>query len=183
MKKNTWSEFYKDRVNTDYQKYFEKNYQPFLDAILAEKPEEIIDVGCGIGSVSKYLNTKDILCAGFDQDPEMLKLTLKNNKWISEDFGYWVQDLFTIPNPIDDVLCITHGLLEHFNDDDIKKAIDIIPYSVHYVPLDKWSTQSFGDERLLPLDYWLELVKPEKHGLFNKGKDLWFFTDKRKYGK
>lgn len=71
-------------------------------------------------------------------------------------------------------LKVTHGVLEHFSDHQIIDIIERCSNSVHYVPLDKWITPSFGDERLLPYQYWIDLVTPKSYILFNDDKDLAF---------
>lgn len=51
-----WHTFYEKRVNSSYQEYFEKRYNPVLDLIsilLPEHNNNIIEIGCGIGSISK----------------------------------------------------------------------------------------------------------------------------------
>ena len=51
---------------------------------------------------------------------------------------------------------------------------EMFPNSIHYVPLDKYEKPSFGDERLLPYKYWLDLVTPKCWMLFNDDHDLMF---------
>ena len=57
-----WYTFYEKRVNSTYQEYFEKRYNPVLDLIsilLPEHNNNIVEIGCGIGSISKtFLNNK-----------------------------------------------------------------------------------------------------------------------------
>ena len=48
------------------------------------------------------------------------------------------------------------------------------PNSIHYVPLDKYEVPSYGDERLLPYEFWLDMLKPKEWALFNDGHDLTF---------
>ena len=50
--KDKWYEFYKDRVNSGYQAYFEKRYNPFLYLVMSDN-RHVVDAGAGIGSVSK----------------------------------------------------------------------------------------------------------------------------------
>ena len=71
-------------------------------------------------------------------------------------------------------LKVTHGVLEHFSDSQIQNICERCGNSIHYVPLDKYKTPSFGDERLLPYEYWLELTTPVSWMLFNDDHDLMF---------
>lgn len=179
-KQQTWYDFYKDRVNSSYQDKFEKKYKPFLDKIISLGVTNIIDMGCGIGSVSKALHKRGIECLLIDKDEDMIHLSIENNsEWITLD-NILVRNLAKINYPaFENDFCITHGVLEHYQDTAIWRFIDLMPYSIHYVPLDKWITPSFGDERLLSKEHWIDLVEPKEWGTFNDEKDLWFLIDKR----
>lgn len=78
---------------------------------------------------------------------------------------------------------VTHGVLEHFSDTDITRIVstynnDKVLFQAHYVPTCQYASPSFGDERLLPIDYWITLVKPDYYLLDNNGKDLYMFKTK-----
>ena len=81
-------------------------------------------------------------------------------------------DLLT--GPVVTNFTITHGVLEHFNDEQIQGVLERYPNSIHYVPLQGYSKQSFGDERLLPKEHWIETFKLKEYDTFNKGLDLYF---------
>ena len=55
---------------------------------------------------------------------------------------------------------------------------DKVLFQAHYVPTSQYTSPSFGDERLLPTDYWITLVKPDYYLLDNNGKDLYMFKTK-----
>lgn len=76
-------------------------------------------------------------------------------------------------------LTITHGVLEHLTDGGIQAAINFYfplngTHQLHYVPLEGYKTPSYGDERLLPLSYWKDMLKFTKYTVVNN-KDLYFF--------
>lgn len=172
-----WDSFYNSRINSSYQDHFERKYAVFLAMLLNAhdnyNPDEyILEAGCGIGSVSKFLAKYTIKSSGFDLCSNMVQYSRKNNQITHKAFAFWEADLFNY----NDVsrLTVTHGVLEHFSDDKILEIIKIYPNSVHYVPLDKYIIPSFGDERLLPVEHWLDLVKPVEYKVFNNGLDLAF---------
>lgn len=177
---NPWAEFYRKRINSGYQDYFDKRYKPLIDIIKNQKPFAIREEGVGIGSVSKSIskNTVDNLhCFGFDNDLEMIDLCRKNNPAMEVFYDSIliagsVEHRFQ-PRP--DVV-VTHGVLEHFEDDYISMIFERYrregSKNIHYVPTDGYDTPSFGDERLLPTQYWLDNFKPKDHLVFNDGKDL-----------
>lgn len=168
---NNWLSFYKDRINSSYQEYFEERYKPFLDYIKSQNKNHIQELGCGIGSISKALRKQGFTCEGIDLSHNMVNLANKN---IGEEI-FKQGDLLKLNfNCLSNTLSVSHGVLEHFSDKDIIKITNKALGSIHYVPLDKYVTPSFGDERLLPYEYWLELVKPQDYFLFNDEKDLCF---------
>lgn len=170
-----WYEFYKDRVNTDYQTYFEKRYKPMIDTLLFMKGDVIREEGIGIGSITKALiysgSSKAIY--GFDYSEKMLELCMEN----TYNGVMLYEDNILEPKQIIhyDIAC-THGVLEHFDDIQIQTIIARYNYDkksfIHYVPTDKYLCGTFGDERLLSLKYWLNLVKPTDYILFNDNYDL-----------
>lgn len=170
MKKD-WYTFYKDRVNSTYQDYFEERYDPFLKRIksLLTDKREIYELGCGIGSISKALSKDGISFAGIDKDPYMVRLANTN----TNSKNFYSENILDTVLPYG-TLKVTHGVLEHFEDAAIKYITNRCPNSIHYVPLDKYEKPSFGDERLLSVEYWLELVKPKAYELFNEDYDLMF---------
>tara|TARA_R110002073_G_scaffold3315_1_gene22320 strand:+ start:44 stop:565 length:522 start_codon:yes stop_codon:yes gene_type:complete len=169
-----WNEFYRKRINSSYQDYFEKRYKPFLRAVIRQTTLDIvIDAGCGIGSVSKYLMKHGVPTFGYDLSEDMVELSRLN----VPNGTFSVGDLVKSST---DNLVVTHGVLEHFDDDTIKTIIDNHPNSVHYVPLAGYKTPSFGDERLLPKEYWLDNYGAAEYGVFNNGLDLHFTIKTRK---
>ena len=166
---NNWYSFYKDRINSTYQNYFEERYAPFLEFIRKQNNFDIVELGCGIGSVSKYLSKRGFKCSGFDLCPDMVNLANLNTGL----------DTFYIGNILNEKcksgsLGVSHGVLEHFKTKDILQVVYSFPESIHYIPLDKYEIPSFGNERLLPYEFWLKLVQPKEWFLFNEDKDLCF---------
>lgn len=176
--KNNWKGFYEARINSGYQDYFNQRYAPMINIIKHMKPGFVKEEGIGIGSISKSLKDTDIICFGFDNSFDMLALCQKNNPKIQvyDDCILDPKVKFDRDECLNQVI-VTHGVLEHFSDEQIKeisyrqrlcKPLGI----VHYVPLDKYKEPSFGDERLLPYQHWLNLIKPKDYVLFNDDHDL-----------
>jgi hypothetical protein len=66
----------------------------------------------------------------------------------------------------------SHGLLEHFSDEQAAAIVDRHRafYQVHYIP-GLYESQSYGDERLLPLEHWRKVLRPSRAYTFNEGLD------------
>ena len=120
----------------------------------------------------------------------MLELCCKNTLSISTDNYLGKVPLFYVKENIcepkffeSSTVVVTHGVLEHFSDVDITRIMstynnDKVLFQAHYVPTSQYTSPSFGDERLLPTDYWITLVKPDYYLLDNNGKDLYMFKTK-----
>ncbi len=172
---NEWYNFYKKRINSGYQRYFEFKYHPFLSLILEQKPKQIYETGCGIGSVSKFIKQYNIGCLGFDIDKDVVDLANENLGTIT----FFQGDIFDYnlsPMKSNPILPVSHGVLEHFTDEQILKVLELYPYSIHYVPLEGYKTPSYGDERLLSKKFWDDLCQPEVSFTFNNGLDLAFMV-------
>lgn len=197
---NEWSEYYLLRVNNqNYFQHFSQKYGINIYNCIKRfhksfsKNTIIIEEGCGIGNVTKYLvnffpTNQYILC---DNDDEMLELAKQNlkNQINCSNITFLQKDILSsniiASNPKDDVLVITHGVLEHFGNlqlIDILKTVYTNKFSqLHYVPLEGYLTPSFGDERLLPKTLWrtlcLTIFNNVKDLCINK-QDLYFYIDK-----
>lgn len=178
---------------------------------LSNKATPIIlkEEGCGIGTISLAISdTEDKLIGSLglknssdtkevskvilsDINTSMLKLCYKNtNPIFSGSYLGQVPFFYTKENICEPkffesrTLVVTHGVLEHFSDENIIKIIstyndDNVLFQAHYVPTDKYEKQSFGDERLLPVETWITLVNPDYYILDNEGTDLYMFKRKK----
>lgn len=166
-----WSNFYQSRINSTYQDYFEKKYQPLLD--LVKNFNTVREEGIGIGSISKFLQKQNITCSGFDLCPEMVGLCKKNNP----NLNVYVGDMFKSVHEKVDIV-VSHGVLEHFSDEDIQKILNRYRWTnqpnAHYVPLDGYKIPSFGDERLLSWKHWVRTFNPTSYEVVDN-KDLYLY--------
>lgn len=162
-----WNTFYNKRVNSTYQLYFEKRYKVFLEAIVKAQPTIIIEAGCGIASISKYFTRFGISCEGFDNNLDMVKLSRVN----CPEGQFHEGNIFDYKS---EHLVITHGVLEHFDNNQIRTILKQLPNSIHYVPLAKYSKPSYGDERLMSESFWTSNFEIKETKVFNGGYDLHF---------
>lgn len=175
----SWKTFYEKRINSSYQEYFNKRYAFLINLIIGMGITSLKEEGVGIGSVMKALPLS-IDCMGSDICDEMLDLCRRNNS--HRQPVLWKEDIVTgesidFFHEVDVQACISHGVIEHFDDETIKKIIDRqksqFSTVIHYVPSDQYEIPSFGDERLLSKEYWLNLVNPTYLYEENEGKDLY----------
>jgi hypothetical protein len=173
-----WSNIYSQRLGQGYREYCSIRYKTFIDVLLSKgKFNSFAEEGCGIGTFSGILFNKfETVIRMTDVDCEMIKLAKSSCLALSniiEESDILTQKYSKNKRP--DII-FSHGVLEHFEDFEIKKIIkrqlrDANKYVIHYIPTDKWIIPSCGDERLLSLDKWQELTKFNDFRLFNNCKD------------
>lgn len=168
-----WSEHYAGRVGPSYAKYAETKYAQFISELLNVDPYATFrEEGCGIGTISRILigNGRYHLTA-FDLCPEQVHLAKRN----TDNFiPITVGNIFDPHGEVD--VIHGHGVIEHFSDEQIKMILDgqraEAKKVVHYVPTDGYDTPSFGDERLMPVQWWVDNFKPTRYHVSDCGCDL-----------
>jgi len=159
---NNWYNFYYERMNDRYRDHIASRYWDFIDYIIENSrgAEKIHEAGCGAANisriVSKFTNAKLVLT---DKCPQMLNLAKQNMKE-TEGYETALVNLLNDTCPDSDVV-YSHGVLEHFDDEQIRTIVENQLKSaktvIHYVPSAKYSSPSFGDERLMTVDKWKEI--------------------------
>lgn len=176
--KTSFYNMYRDRMNDRYRDHVVKKYWPFIIAIRDNLPldvEMIAEFGCGAANISRLL-PQDIKHILVDSDPDMLYLADLNMRTTRSDFIVAQYDIVHIDNFPSVDLIHSHGVLEHFQDDEIRQIImrqkKIAPVLVHYVPSYKYVAPSFGTERLMTPEQWDNICHPDEIRSFNDGYDL-----------
>jgi trans-aconitate methyltransferase len=174
---SAWKAFYEGREGHDYQSYVEQRYAPFINAINDRigSRDLVLEIGCGTGTITKALygvrefpSTK--FCAT-DVDPAMVNSTRQRMGTL--DVAVYAQDALNSRFPTQADVVHSHGMLEHFSDDDIRKIIanySSARVQVHYVP-GLYPEPTFGDERLMSVADWWRIAQPDQILTFNEGLD------------
>lgn len=162
-----WSDYYKTRNCASYRDYFKEKYKEFFYEL--EKCNGILmEAGCGISTVSKILRSFGKNCCGFDLDDEMLEIG-KDVTWEGDILDRSSYSFFDKS----DLIIHSHGVLEHFLDKEVNHILgiqkEIANKIIHWVPTNKYEKPSFGDERLLPVEYWVDKFKPSEVKWCDKG--------------
>jgi SAM-dependent methyltransferase len=181
----SWPEFYKGRLLDDgYLQYARQRYAPYIAAIAdsMKSGDRIVEVGCGLATMTRALIDGQRPFVGFrcfDINPHMVGYARTN---LREGYPVEVGDARLPTCALPDIVH-SHGMLEHFNDSDIRKVIDAhradgARLAVHYVPGEKYQKPSFGDERLMSKDAWRAIAAPDEIHGFNDDFDyllVWRF--------
>lgn len=169
-----WATFYAGRNTASYLEYAKLRYAPFIDAIVAriDHQDTVLELGAGTGTITAALQSRGRKAFYFATDNDLDQLKTLNKRFAHTHV--MVQRL----NAIADVdtgadVVHSHGMLEHFDDDTIRRVINRHPKrtkQVHYVP-GLYDKPTFGDERLMSVDAWWKICKPSQIITFNDGLD------------
>lgn len=171
-----WATFYAGREGHSYLEYVKERYQPYIHAIIdrIKHDDLVLELGTGTGTITKalvdscYIPGVDF--AATDIDPEMA--VIARQRLATDNVPVWISDAIK-GHPVKAQVVHSHGMLEHFADDDIRKIIDAYRHArvqVHYVP-GEYKEPTFGDERLMPVSAWWQICKPDQIITFNDGLD------------
>lgn len=192
---SAWAAFYKTRDPERYLRYAQNRYAPFLSIVQAHvRPGDmVLEAGCGMGTITRALHANGTPAKQFvmvDKCPEMLGIAAHAARYMPEDkirlFGIDIRELSNDPRLGAFDVIHSHGVLEHFSNEDIRAIIKHQflcgprpPRAlIHYVPGEKYDTPSFGDERLMSAEQWREICEPHTIVPFNDGFDyalVWRF--------
>lgn len=159
-----WFDIYRERMNDRYRQHVATKYAPFLEALYKTHGWKFTEIGCGAGNVTRILREMhqgaDFDYHLIDSCPKMLGLALENNPVPNCTFS--CADI-TGKSVNETSLIHSHGLLEHFDDANIRYVIENMlqcaPVQIHYVPGAKYEQPSRGDERLMSPDQWKHILR------------------------
>jgi SAM-dependent methyltransferase len=143
-------------------------HRPFLDKIVAARPRRVLEAGCGSGIMSVHFSRLGIPTVAVDRDETVLAQARTNGEALGGRVEYRRGDIFHLEFPDDafDVV-FSQGVLEHFSDDDIRRAVAEelrVARTVWVsVPGYHYNHRDFGDERLLTRVAWERIVSPLGH--------------------
>jgi len=168
-----WSEIYQKKIEAlgGPKKYLsskvkEKSLLLKKISYYAGPNGKILEAGCGTGVLSTFLSNQGFTVTAVDIDEDMLNIAKK----ISENFLdhpiFKKMDLFNLEfNNHSFDLVFSHGVLEHFKDNEItallKKQLEIAKIVIFSVPSNYLTKKDrfFGNERFLSEEKWKKLIE------------------------
>ena len=172
MAKN-WNSFYKKGCDLEF---FIQNitcHMELFKSIVAEKPQKILEVGTGTGSMSVFLSFLGFDVVSLDNNPQVLCHTKGWTEEIDSKVKFVLGNAFKIPFADNSFDVVFHqGLLEHFTDEEIIKLLDeqlrVGKIVILSVPNNFYPKKDLGNERLMPQEYWQKLLEKYYKILENK---------------
>lgn len=188
MTSTSWPDFYRGRGGYDYEKYCAERYKPFLGLVAARmrtmldhSDEDIISVELGAGTatvstiIGRAFPQANLIVTDIDMRMIDMAASRLAEACLEANVLLYQADVTNsgcVPDNFDPTVVHSHGLLEHFDDATVKEIVDRHRpwYQVHYIP-GLYPEPSFGDERLLPIEHWVGLLRPSRYYTFNGGLD------------
>lgn len=132
MKKNAWYRAFNSSMNIVFTK---KDFQNYKKMVLKDLKyynrylkihSRILDLGCGLGCTAVPLSALGYKVVGIDNDIKVVEAAKQNAKNFGKDIKIIRGDILRADkifkkNSFD--VCLSGGLLEHFNKDKIRKTI------------------------------------------------------------
>lgn len=157
-----WSRFYTVLTTEDYL-YNVSRHRILLSEIMRQNPKKVIEVGCGSGSMSIFCSHLGISATVVDNNIEVLKKAQENSKRLNANINFILADALKVL-PLEDRydVAFSQGVAEHFTDENIRKYVknqlSISKKVIISVP-SKYYYKSFGDERLLTIEKWKDILQ------------------------
>ncbi|MBX7245367.1 MAG: class I SAM-dependent methyltransferase [Candidatus Sumerlaeaceae bacterium] len=135
---------------------------PFVREVLAGSPRSSVEVGCGGANLSIFLSYLGVAATAVDLEEAVLREAERHAMAMHAPQVRFVQADGTATAFGDDDFDVSfsQGVLEHFNDETIERflaeSLRIAKRVVASVPNENYPTRDFGNERLMPPDFWRE---------------------------
>lgn len=159
-----WGEFYSDPASDEDFAHNITIHDIFLAAVMKDKPKKLIEIGSGSGTMAAFLSLKADTVVSIDNDDKVLKTAIDNSKKFNGKAEFKKDDAFNLSfkeNSFD--VAFSQGFFEHFSDDDIRKLIKeqlrVARKVVFSVPTVYYRHRDFGNERLLSMRAWRNILK------------------------
>ena len=180
----SWNEFYNEEITL---KDFLGNLYTceLFQEIIDNKPKRILEVGSGTGVMAILLSHLGYEVVSIDNNRKVLKLAKENNKKFNGKVKFEYGNAFKMKykdNAFD--LAYSQGFYEHFDNLKIKELVDeqlrvCKKTVVVSVPNNNYPEKDVGNERLMPLKFWILLLqKLSKKPVI--GQDYQFMLRKNK---
>ena len=168
MAEKTWHNFYRDICGS--RRLLEGNileHTPLITEIAryVSANDKILEIGSGTGVMAAPLASAGIKVSSIDNDSEILRMAGVNARMLDVPIEYQEADAFHLPFADQEFkVAFSQGLLEHFDDDDIRRLIAeqqrVAEAVVVSVPLKGGAPVTYGDERWLTMEEWEDIFEP-----------------------
>jgi SAM-dependent methyltransferase len=147
---------------------------PYLLEAYRKTNTAALEIGCGRGVHSIFLSYFIPNVVGIDNNVKLVEKARKDNSRFRGHAHFLIRDAFKL-DFLDGTfdVCFSQGFLEHFTNEEIclltEKQLRIAKIIVASVPSIFYSAKDRGDERLMSIEEWREVLKNFNTSLFYYG--------------
>lgn len=187
-KMSKWSEYYNKEIenlggNSLFIKHKKKEKKELIKRIKKYTNNTCLEAGCGTGAISTSMALEGYKVTSIDSDKEMIKIAEKISSGFKKKPNFVIENINNLNYNVDVVF--NHGVMEHFNNKEIIKLINVFLLSaktfVFSVPSSILSEDDkiYGDERFLNKKQWKKIIAQtngicvESFGYFYQKKLRW----------
>ncbi len=161
----SWNQYYATPLTLDGVIRNLYGQKEFLSAIYDSGAQTILEVGTGSGAMSIFLSWLGREVTGVDVNPQVVAKAEAESARFRGLSKFGVADTFHLPHPDQSFDLIFHqGLLEHFSDADIHRALTeqlrVAKRVIFSVPNIYYPKRDFGNERLMTRAQWEKILRP-----------------------
>ncbi len=136
----------------------------YLFQILGVKPQSILEIGSGRGLHSIFLSYFIHRVVGIDIEGELVENSVRLNRRFRGRAHFLKMDAFNTSFTKDAFsVCCSQGFFEHFKDSDINALFEelfrVTRTVIFSVPSNHYPKKNLGNERLLNIQEWKEILK------------------------
>jgi SAM-dependent methyltransferase len=160
----SWGHYYDFELSWRQHAMNVIQHLPLLVAVRRLRPQRILEVGTGTGSLSIALSYFNSNVTSLDSSTAVLERAVRNNKRLHGRVRFETGDAFELASMADGAfdVVVTQGFFEHFQDDEIeallREQLRVARRAVFSVPNRAYARQDRGDERLLSQSEWESLL-------------------------
>lgn len=147
---------------------------PYLREVYSKTNTTAMEIGCGRGVHSIFLSYLCPNVVGIDNNIKLVKNARKDNSRFRGRAHFLIRNAFNLdfPDGTFDV-CFSQGFLEHFTNQEIclltEMQLRIAKIIVASVPSIFYSAKDRGDERLMSIGEWQEVLRNFDTSMFYYG--------------
>ncbi len=157
---NSWAEYLAGQSLEGYFDFLSL-HGPMIREVLSSEQKSVLEVGCGGANLAICFAHFGMRSAGIDLDPAVIAEAKRHASALQANVDLLVGDGFATEFSEGEFdVSISQGVLEHFSDDDIHRflseSIRISGRVIASMPNVNYPTKDFGNERLMPAQFWQE---------------------------
>ena len=167
----TWSEMY-PVASVETLRHLQAHHEHFFNVIreIAAPPTRLLEIGLGTGAFYAKLVTAGYEVCGLDNNARVIETATQAVAQVDIIPDFVQGDAFALTRALagrEQPRIIYHqGLLEHFSDAEIRamitESLRVAEYVVFSVPSVYYPEKTKGDERLMGIAQWREILSPFK---------------------